>query len=201
VKLVIIRTILLSVLCALGSLRADAAPIPINFETLAEFDSITTQFADLTFSNATVLTAGSSLNEFELPPHSGANAVFDDAGPLSIAFTTSVYRFSGFFTYFVPLTVTAFDASNNVLATVSSQFGTNLGLSGEPGSLPNELLQLSSSVPIASVSILGDPVGGSFVADDLTVSDVAPVPEPGTLFLMGLGALVLVRHYRRRSCG
>ena len=64
-----------------SSLFAD--PIKIDFESLTELDSVSTQFLGLTFSNAAVLTAGSSLNEIELPPHSGLNAVFDDGGAAS----------------------------------------------------------------------------------------------------------------------
>ena len=64
--------------------------ITIDFESLSEFAPVTTQFPGLTFLNATVLTAGSSLNEIELPPHSSQNVVVDDSGPMSLAFDSPV---------------------------------------------------------------------------------------------------------------
>lgn len=186
---------------------ATAAPITINFDGLAEFDAVVNQFSGLTFSNATVLTAGTSLNEFEFPPHSGANVVFDDAGAMSIAFATPIFSFGGFFTYLSPLTLTAFDTSNNVLGTVSSSYLTNLALSGDAGSSPNELLQFISSIAIGSVAIAGDPAGGSFVLDDLTYDrGPAPVPEPGTLVLLATGGVITLFRRRRaprrnEACG
>jgi hypothetical protein len=181
--------------------RLFAAPIVIDFDTLGDLGSVTSQFAGLTFSNATVLTAGSSLNEFEFPPRSGSNVLFDDGGAISIDFTTPIFGFGGFFTYLTPLTITAFDSSHNLLGSVSSQFATNLAVSGDAGTSPNEFLQFWSTVAIGSVSVAGDPAGGSFVVDDVTLQ-TAPVPEPGTLSLLAVGALLAVRARRRgRSRG
>jgi hypothetical protein len=184
--------------------KATAGPITINFDGLAEFDSVINQFSGLTFSNATVLTAGSSLNEFEFPPHSGANAIFDDGGAMSIIFSTTAFSFGGFFTYLSPLTLTAFDTSNRVLGSVSSKYSTNLALSGDAGSSPNELLQFMSSIAIGSVTISGGPAGGSFVLDDVTY-DTAQVPEPGTLVLLATGGAISFFRRRRaprtRRCG
>jgi hypothetical protein len=75
-----------------------AIPTTIDFESLADSDSVTNQFPGLTFSHTTVLTAGVSLNELEFPPHSGGNVVLDDGGPITIAFTTPQGEVSGFFT-------------------------------------------------------------------------------------------------------
>jgi len=166
-----------------------AAPITLDFESLTELTSVTTQFSGVTFSNATVLTAGSTLNEFELPPRSGQNVVFDDGGAMSIEFANAISSFGGYFTYFMPLTITAFDAAHNTIATVSSAFATNLRLSGDASSLPNELLTLSSAIGISSILVSGDPAGGSFVLDDVTYDTPTgtPVPEPGTISLLALG--------------
>jgi PEP-CTERM motif len=185
-----LRRCLLVVVLGIVPSSVSATPITLDFESLTEFTSVTTEFAGVTFSNATVLAAGSTLNEFELPPHSGQNVVFDDGGAMSIMFAGTVSSFGGYFTYFMPLTITAFDASHNAIATASSTFGTNLGLSGDPGSAPNELLTLSSAIGISSILISGDPGGGSFVMDDATydtAGTVAPVPEPGTISLLTLG--------------
>src|SRR5262245_43153844 len=81
-----------------------ANSITINFEGLPEFTPVTTQYPGVVFSNAIVLTAGSSLNEFEFPPHSGSNVISDNGGAMSIMLTASATAFSGFFTYLAPLT-------------------------------------------------------------------------------------------------
>ena len=189
--------------CLLGALssQAEAAPVTLDFEALSEFESVTTQFPGVTFSNATVLTAGSSLNEFEFPPFSGQNVVFDNGGAMTVSFASAITSFSGYFTYAAPLTLTAFDASNNAIASVSSSFGSNLALSGEPDSVPLERLSLSSATGFFSVLISGDALGGSFVVDDVTFdtpSTPTPVSEPGTLSLLASG-VVLFGCRRRRS--
>lgn len=167
---------------------------PIDFESLSEFDAVTNQFAGLNFSGAVVLSAGSSLNEFEFPPVSGLNVIFDEVGPMRIDFLSPISSFSGFFTYLAPLSISAYDAGNNLLGSVSSLFASNLALSGDSGSAPNEFLQLLFA-NMAYVIISGDPFGGSFTADDIEV--IAAVPEPATLslLLLGLGAS-LSRTYR-----
>jgi hypothetical protein len=186
-----------------------ASPVMINFDSLAEFDSVTNQLSGLTFSNATVLAAGSSLNDLELPPHSGQNVVVDDGGPMSITFDSPVYGLGGYFTYLEPLTLSAYDASNNLIATITSSFLNNLALSGDGGSSPNEFLAFSSLAGISSLVIAGDAAGGSFVLDDLTFdtassSPLAPTPEPATLALVGTGLAAIWGARRRRkvnACG
>lgn len=115
-----------------ASITAQADPVVLDFEGFTDSTAVTNQYAGLVFTNATVLTAGISLNEFEFPPHSGSNVVFDDGGPMSISFTSPVAGFSGYFTYTVPITITASDASNNLLGSVTSLFSSNLALSGDP---------------------------------------------------------------------
>jgi hypothetical protein len=198
-----LKTILLSLAILVCSVTtATAVPVTIDFEDLADGDSVTNQYPGLTFSNAVVLTAGISLNEFEFPARSGSNVISDDGGPILISFATPLRSFGGYFTYLTPLTLTAFDASVNPLGSISSSFLNNLALSGDPGSSPNELLQFSSPLGISSVALTGDSLGGSFTLDDVTID---PVPEPGTLALLGLGLAGLARHrwLKRRSsqCG
>jgi hypothetical protein len=165
----------------------------INFEGLADGTSITTQYAGLEFSRATVLSAGVSLNEFEFPPNSGINVAFDDGGPMSIKFATPIINFSAFFTYAEPLTLTGFDAFNNVVGTTFSQFGSNAALSGDAGSGPNEMLSLDFAGGISAVTIEGDPGGGSFVVDDITVTTptVSDVPEVSSVALLATVALLI----------
>lgn len=174
---------------------------PITFEGLTDGTAVTNQFSNLLFVNAAIATAGVSLNEFEFPPHSGSNVVFDAGGPISISFLVPVTNVSAFFTYGTQLTITAFDASNNVLATLTSAFNNNQALSGDVGSHPNEFLSFSMVSGISRITISGDPGGGSFTLDDLTFDTAAPVPEPASLSLLlgGIGGLCIARLRRRRN--
>jgi len=158
------------------SARADTV---LDFESLDDLTSVTTQYAGVIFSNATVFQAVSDLNQLDFPAHSGTNVVVDVGGPMSITFSTAVEGFGGYFTYTEPLTLEAFDASQNLLATVQSGFSTNIGTAGDPGSSPNEFLAINTQSLIAEIVITGDPLGSSFTLDDATITTSASsVPEP-----------------------
>ena len=176
----------------------------VDFETdlfgtpLVNGTPITTQFLPLgvTFQNATILTAGITLNEFEFPPHSGANVVFDDDGGMTLLFTTPIMSVGGFFTYGAPLTLQAFLLGSPV-AAVNSAFANNMALSGDLGSTPNEFLAVSFLAGIDELRITGLAGGGSFVLDDL----VFPIPlsEPPMLALVAAGLLLVRRPAPTRS--
>ncbi len=121
-----------------------------------------------------------------------------DGGPIRIDFDTPVASVSGYFTYVSALTLSAFDSGDNLLGFVSSAFGSNLALSGDLGSSPNEFLSLALA-NISYVIVTGDNFGGSFTLDDLTYDGGGAVPEPGTvgLFLFGLGAAIRQRRTPR----
>lgn len=189
--------LLLLIAVSTSAAKADT----ITFEGLTDGTAVTNQFSNLLFLNATVATAGISLNEFEFPPHSGSNVVFDSGGPISISFLVPITSVSGFFTYGTQLTITAFDASNNVLAALTSAFNNNQALSGDTGSHPNEFLSFSVVSGISRITISGDPSGGSFTLDDLTFNTAAaPVPEPASLSLLlgALGGLCIGRLRKQR---
>lgn len=173
-----------------------AYAIAIDFESLTDSTVLTTQIAGLTFTNATVLTAGVSLNEFEFPPYSGDNVIFDDGGMMHIVFDASQSSVGGYFTYAAPLMFTAFDSFNNSLGTTTSLYSSNMALSGDLGSFSNEFLSLSFA-DIKSITIAGDLFGASFTLDDLTFT-AQQVPEPSTLALM-LGSLVILGVSVRRQ--
>jgi hypothetical protein len=181
---------MLAVLITFIGIRYSEA-LTFNFEDLTDSERLTTQYAlfGVTFTNATALTAGISLNEFEFPPHSGTNVIFDDGGPMTLIFSIPMVYFEGYFTYLVPLTLNFFDALNNLVGSANSNFSSNMVLSGDPGSSPNELLSFAWGPGISSVVISGDLGGNSFTMDDLTAT---PVPEPGTLLLLGSGVLAMV---------
>lgn len=168
----------------------------ISFEGVSDSVTLTNQYSGLTFSNALVLSAGISLNEFEFPPHSGINAAADNGGPMLIAFASDQSTIKFFLTYSQPVTVTALTSGNVVVATARSIFDSNLALSGSAGSAPNELFQVSGPSDISRLVISGDPSGFSFVLDDLSfsASGTTPipsaVPEPQTGLLVLTGSLL-----------
>ena len=181
---------------------AVADPIVIDFESLRDREVVTTQFGSVVFSNSLALKSGflgGSLNEFENPPHSGVTVITDDAGPMSIRFVTPITAFSGFFTYRVPLIVSAFGEIGNLLGSTNSLFGNNQALSGVLGASPNELITLSFGQGISRVVITGAPSGNSFTLDDLRATNgVGVIPEPGTLSLLFAGGLAFLL-FRLRS--
>jgi hypothetical protein len=181
----------------------DAASVTLDFEGFPDSAILTTQYLGVTFTNAIILTAGISLNEFEFPPHSGVNVVSDNGGPMTIDFSSPITSFSGYFTYLEPLTLDGFNAANSLVANAVSVYSTNDALYGDPGSSPNEFIQLSFTGSISSVTITGDPAGGSFVMDDATYSTVSSlsVPEPSSFYLMLLGVtgLVVLRQQKLSS--
>lgn len=168
-----------------------AAQVAYGFDTFADGAAITTQISGLTFVNATAIKAGVSLNELEFPPRSGDTVLFDDGAPIIINFAAPVFRVGGYFNYSAGLNFSAYDSLNQLLGFDASDFATNLALSGDAGSSPNEFLGFNStSGRISRVVITGDVSGGSFTLDDLTVDagTVNNVPEPATLALV-LGML------------
>lgn len=189
------------VLVLLGlAISTPAYAITIDFETITDSTGVTTQFSGLTFLNATVLTSGISLNEFEFPPSSGSNVVVDDGGPIQIDFASTVLNVSGLFTYTQSLTLTAFDSLLNPVATSNSLFGSNLALSGDFRSSANELLALNFAGGISRVLITGNASGGSFTLDNLTYTTAsANVPEPSTLLFLGCGLIGLVWWGRKQT--
>jgi len=204
-------------LCAFP--RAQAATVTnVDFEGYFDQTSLTNQYPGLLFSNASIILAGipagGTLNEAVAPPGGGVGVGEDCAsfvgpdcgagGPITIDFLTPVSDFSGFFTYFAPLTITGFDLLNHALTPVTSLFSANFVGSGNA---PNELLSISHPAGLSRVVISGDPAGGSFVMDDLTIttaSTTSATPEPSVDILTGsglsliLGVLTIVRRKFRR---
>jgi hypothetical protein len=205
---------------------SSAAPVVIDFEGLFEADAvgtISTSGGDITFTNALIMTALSTLPEDVLPPRSGANVAGDlasldlntfefvSAGFMRLDFSAAVSSFSGYFTYFLEtnpyLVLEAYDLGGTLLASVQSAFSENLAEPGNPLN-SNEFLALVAP-GIRYVIITGDPGGldrPSFVVDDITVEfqqvttpDPDIVPEPATLALLAMGCAALARRRRARG--
>jgi len=177
-----------------------AAAVTLDFESLSDLETVTSQFAGLTFANTVALVSGAvggSLNEIDFPPHSGVTVVADDSGAITITFDSPVASVSGFFTYSAALTLTAFDALLATVDTTTSAFGANTASGGDGGSSPNELLSVDAVSGITSLKIeTAD--GGSVVLDDLTFVPLA-VPEPRMLesLLCATAALLAVAARQR----
>jgi hypothetical protein len=186
--------VLLLLLCAV-SLRAATI---LDFEGFPDSTILTTQYPGLTFTNTIILTAGISLNEFEFPPHSGVNVASDNGGPISIAFDTPILGFGGYFTYAEPLTLDAFDATGTQVASATSAFSSNDALFGDPGSSPNEFLSVSSPGGISSLTMAGDPDGGSFVMDDATTTSAVPEPHLFGTILVAVASFVLFCNFKHK---
>jgi PEP-CTERM motif len=192
-------------LILVGALVAQSAwcGVVIDFESFVDGDVITNQIPGLTFTNAQVATAGISLNEFDFPPHSGTNVVFDIGGPITISFESPVLSFGAYFTYLQRLSLAASGPAVPPTSPVFSKFSNNTGTGGDPGSSPNEFLEVSFPGGITTVSIMADPAGSSFTMDDATFTPGgrAPVPEPASAFLamLGLTVFCLLRRAMARA--
>ena len=175
-----------------------SVPLPcaggiLTFEGFADGTDLVDQYAGVVFRNTMIITAGESLNEFEFPPYSGVNAATDSVGPVDILFDSPIQSFGAYFTYTIPIRVTAYDDASRVLGVVFSSYSNNLQFSGQPGSFPNELLELRFA-GIAEILIQGAPLGGSFVFDNLRIDQPVPtnIPEPSSFSSVVSGACALL---------
>jgi len=172
------REILFIVLAAVVTTPV-LAQSSFNFEGLIDSTILTNQYTGATFSNTIVLSAGITLNELELPTHAGTSAASDNGGPMTIVFTSPLRSFSGYFTYSLLLTLQAFDSTNHLVASTSSQFSNNEALAGVPGSHPNEVLQVSATASIYKIVITGGAQGASFTVDDVIVVGKCDLNQDG----------------------
>jgi len=181
---------------------SQSAPVTLDFENLSDSTVIGSTYASegVAFDGGLAVKAGFTLFEQEFPPYSGTVAVLDDFMPIELTFTAPVGSFFAFFTYTVQLELTAFDSTNVLVASTLSSSNNNTALSGNLGTAPNELLQLSSASGISRIVITGALSGNSFVMDDMTFSTTAGVPEPGNA-LSGLVLLLLLSRNVRRLAG
>ena len=126
------------------------------------------------------------------PPHSGDVVIWDAADPtITIDFASAIQSFGIWYTSYDPLTLQAFDASDNLLGTVIGDPNTDATTG------TTSFISLSNP-GIAEVDLTS--TAGLFTLDDLTFeSETSPTPEPNTFLLIASAiiALTLARRFRR----
>lgn len=112
------------------------------------------------------------------PPHSGDVAIWDATdSTITISFASATPSFGVWYSSFDPITLQAFDTSNNLLGTV-------VGLPNTDGTIGTSSFLSFSNPSLNSVTLTSSP--GLFTLDDVTTV----VPEPSTFFLLGWAGLV-----------
>jgi hypothetical protein len=173
--------------CLLSLSAASAGASVIDFESLAEDQSVANHIPGVMFQGAVVVSSIGALDYFNYPPHSGSNVAIDEFGPIWMFFTNPISDFGGYFTYSERLELSAYDKAFNKLGSVTSAFSSNRLERGEPGSAPNEYLSIAAFKGISMVRISGAPDGGSFTVDDVTLTP--RIPEPATMSLLILAGV------------
>jgi hypothetical protein len=175
---------------------AEAQTTIQNFAGFADSTVLTNQISGLTFTNATILTSGISLNELQYPPYSGSLNVVSNptASSITITFATPVPSVSGYYTYSGALTVQAYSAAGGtgtLLATSNSRFSNNTLLNGASGSSANELITVSSP-GIASIVITSAAGTSSFTLSELIYGAAISVPTLSFPAMTGLALLLVL---------
>jgi len=147
--------------------QALSGPTIIDFDDLPDVTPVTNQYQSLgvTFSGATILRQGSSLNP-PFPPRSGSNVVYDDpaaGGVITANFANAVSSGGGYITGNRPITLRCFNAQGDLLGTsalaAANYIGAGTGLS------PNILLKVTA--PGITRCTFND-TGNTFTLDDFT---------------------------------
>jgi hypothetical protein len=190
------RLLFLAVVLSFSSL-AYAGPLTntINFEQYGSFTEITNQYASqgVTFVNAMELVAP-DLDTLDYPPHSGSGVITNDSGdfdyladPITVTFAPGATDITGWYSDPNGMTVTAYDQSNDVLATFLG------GATNEA----NAEFSITSDVTGISYIVISDDLGST---DYVTVDDLSYTltPEPGSFVLLGTGLLGIAGVLRRK---
>jgi hypothetical protein len=192
----------------------------ITFAGFPDMTVLTTQdFGDgATFDGTVILTCcnsdgSGSLNDAFFPPPAddggatdGVNIAYNPSGPLTLTFIDPSAFFTADFTYNDGLTVTAYDASMNVLSSVDGACGASGSGGGNyVGSgcgAPNEVIDINT--PEISRIVVTGGEGNNFTIDDVNftgaVNAGVGAPEPGTI-AMAFGGLCCLALFGRRRRG
>ena len=180
------------------SLPAGAATVGIDFESLADLEVVTTQFAGqgITFGNARVLVAGASLNEIDFPPSSGTHVITGiGAGPITIVFAQPAESVSIDFVSADMGKMSYFDSANVLLGQTA--IGPNLGSPNFAGftTFPGKI----AKVTVANADGNADVLVLDNVIVRLDVQEVPAVPEPSAFLAMACGLVTVAASLRRRA--
>jgi hypothetical protein len=183
---------------------ASAAPVFIDFDALAQGPIGAGAFSDLVFTNASVASTGF----FDTAPNAiystsgGVSFTSPDAVGVTFNGTASSASIVGVNVGFNGLRLDAFDALNNLVATMSVVGTTEGGTAGV--NPPGETFTLSVSAPnITRLAIyqVTDVFNDTLVLDNFSadINDVAAVPEPATMSLLAIGLAGAAARRRRRA--
>jgi N-acetylmuramoyl-L-alanine amidase len=178
------------------STSCSGTPITLGFDGLADLATNLNAFG-VSFTGATVLSCGGSLNCVQFPPFSGRNVIYDSGnGVITATFDPSttgpVCMVSARITGNKNITMTAYDVKNNVLGMAQTGGPNYVG----SGGTPNLLLSIAATnAPIATVTFHDS--GNTYTVDDFTfIGDPhVVVIDPGHGLLRDLDHTTL--HYQR----
>jgi len=174
----------------------------IGFDSLSEDEVVTTQFLPLTVdfsgsshvSGSTSAGVGSEAWFFFAAPGTAVLQNFADSCGASPSYCLPVV-----IDFTIPYALIGFDLVTNPGMTTVTVTLTSAGVSTPfliPTGSPESFVGFFDPSGIDQIVISGAPLNGAIGLDDLRFE--APIPEPGTLSLLGAGILGLAALRRRR---
>lgn len=162
------RALLLAALMTTGAPARAADEVFIGFDLYNDLaKNITTQ--GVSFTGATVLACGASLNCVPFPPFSGRNVIYDSLnGTITATFdkrvTGAVTSVSARITGNTGITMTAYDSSGQVIGSKNTGGANYVGSGSSIG--PNRKLTLTTTPDRAIAKVTFNDHGNTFTVDD-----------------------------------
>ena len=181
----------LALLFSLGATQSALATVTVlTFDEFTDGTVLTNQYASLGVTASGAMTLD------------GPNNGFTPVSPRNLTFSINGYMFFSFNPAITGdiFTVSAYVSGPSYVGLFAYDIGNNLlGQAMVPENAPaNTLLSVTSSGnSIARLDIHDG--GASFVVDNVTFATRSTVPEPASIWLVGLGLLGLLAATRRRS--
>ena len=153
-----------------NAVRLPNGSVELGFDDLPDGASVGAAYKasyGVTFSGATVLTAGGSLNSPYIP-RSGTRVVYDPSGMIEVTFDTPVIRAGGYVTGRVAVALTCYKENGSAVGSAGTP-GANYGGSGT--GLPLNLPVFVEGVSMKRCRFFGAAGGNSFTIDDFTFTE------------------------------